>query len=73
MILYLNDCNTGGETEFENVNVKPRQGTVVVFDQSLEHSGALTNEIKYTLRTDILVQGPSPSTGNLRCMTNLNQ
>ena len=40
IIIYLNDINDGGETEFihQSVRIPPRQGTVVIFPSSFTHT-----------------------------------
>jgi len=60
VLLYLNDAK-GGETVFgdqdpdPNVKVGCKMGQVVIFDQSLSHKANVAETIKYTMRTDILV------------------
>ncbi|KAL3773437.1 hypothetical protein ACHAW5_006921 [Stephanodiscus triporus] len=66
--LYLNDSRTrpgfkGGATQFlsgerhgkRHYNVKPKQGSVLIFDHDLVHEGSIVTEgIKYSVRTDIM-------------------
>lgn len=59
--LYLNDDFEGGETAFFGddeewkVAYRPKQGSVLIFDQALRHSGEmLIKGTKYCVRTDIL-------------------
>jgi prolyl 4-hydroxylase len=58
LLLYLNEDFTGGETEFENLTVRPQRGTALCFRHELRHKGcAITAGRKYVLRTDILYRG----------------
>lgn len=54
-MIYLNDGYEGGETTFNNITVKPKQGTVLLFFHDLEREGSSVKKgIKYVLRTDIM-------------------
>jgi hypothetical protein len=62
VILYLNNVNSGGVTRLfsaetmEKIDITSIIGRVVLFDQSISHTGApVTDGEKYNLRTDILV------------------
>jgi prolyl 4-hydroxylase len=52
-ILYLNDIDEDGETEFfyQNVKIKPKQGLLIVWPAQWTHThrGILTNENKYII------------------------
>ncbi|OCX50719.1 oxidoreductase, 2OG-Fe(II) oxygenase [Mucilaginibacter sp. PPCGB 2223] len=55
LMIYLNENFEGGETTFNDLTVQPKQGSALVFLHSLEHEGsAVTQGIKYVLRTDIM-------------------
>ena len=61
--LYLNDTFVGGELTFYGrrgewtVDYQPIQGCAIIFDQDLLHSGDLLKSgVKYSVRTDILVE-----------------
>lgn len=54
-MVYLNDDFEGGHTIFDNHDIRPRKGTVLVFEHQLKHAGEeLQSGIKYVLRTDIM-------------------
>ncbi len=60
--IYLNDDFEGGHTVFTEdhgrwkVPFKPKTGSVILFHQSLLHEGSeVTEGIKYSVRTDVLV------------------
>lgn len=54
-LIYLNDNYEGGETTFNQLSVKPKQGTALLFLHDLEHEGSTVKKgIKYVLRTDIM-------------------
>ena len=55
-IIYLNDDFIGGETEFiVGSKIKPKQGSLLVFDHQLKHQGnPVLQGTKYVLRTDIM-------------------
>ena len=54
-MIYLNDDFTGGETTFEQVWIKPRQGMALLFFHNVYHSGReVTQGTKYVLRTDVM-------------------
>jgi prolyl 4-hydroxylase len=58
LLFYLNDDFSGGETVFyepERIEVRPRQGTALIFQHHLLHEGAVvTQGVKYVLRTDVM-------------------
>lgn len=64
-IVYLNDDFAGGETEFEPVpgerfGVRPREGSVLLFDHPVRHQGAeVLAGRKYALRTDVMYRLPA--------------
>ncbi len=54
-MIYLNDDYGGGETLFDDIIVKAKQGMALIFLHSLEHEGAKVNSgSKYILRSDIM-------------------
>jgi prolyl 4-hydroxylase len=54
-MIYLNDNYEGGETTFNHLLIKPKQGMALLFLHDLEHEGtSVTNGIKYVLRTDVM-------------------
>jgi hypothetical protein len=54
-MIYLNDDFEGGETTFNNLAIKPQQGTALIFLHDLEHEGSeIKTNKKYVLRTDIM-------------------
>jgi hypothetical protein len=54
-MIYLNDNFTGGDTTFDHLSVKPKEGSALVFYHYLEHTGTEVLECtKYVLRTDIM-------------------
>ena len=54
-MIYLNDNYQGGDTTFNNLTIKPKQGMALIFQHDLEHEGSpVTQGIKYVLRTDIM-------------------
>lgn len=55
LMIYLNECFEGGETEFDTFNVKPETGTAIVFEHHLKHKGSkVLKGVKYALRSDIM-------------------
>ena len=62
MLLYLNE-SSGGETVFhldgESLKIKPKAGTIVIFDRSIEHESLKCKDLKYSLRTDLMFVAPS--------------
>ncbi|KAL7529704.1 hypothetical protein ACHAXR_003106 [Thalassiosira sp. AJA248-18] len=57
--LYLNDKFKGGTTRFlcgkRYYDVKPKTGSVLIFDHNLLHEGSrVTGGMKYSVRTDIM-------------------
>ncbi len=54
-LIYLNDNFKGGETDFQNISLTPKQGMGLVFLHQLPHAGNEIREgIKYVLRTDVM-------------------
>ena len=54
-MIYLNDNYQGGETSFNDVIIKPKQGMALIFQHDVEHAGnPVTQGAKYVLRTDIM-------------------
>ncbi|MBL0742046.1 prolyl hydroxylase family protein [Chryseolinea lacunae] len=54
-MIYLNDDFTGGETTFNEIVVKPKTGSALIFRHALEHEGTeVLTGVKYVLRTDIM-------------------
>lgn len=54
-MIYLNDDFVGGDTRFNHLSVKPKQGTALVFLHAIEHEGSeVTEGLKYVLRTDVM-------------------
>lgn len=64
--LYLNEKFKGGSTRFlsgtnrvRHYDVKPRTGSVLVFDHDLLHEGSkVSGGVKYSVRTDIMFTAP---------------
>jgi Rps23 Pro-64 3,4-dihydroxylase Tpa1-like proline 4-hydroxylase len=69
MLLYLN-TPTGGETVFHNkefntfreafsgyndITITPKTGTIIVFDPTIAHESVECKNVKYSLRTDIMI------------------
>lgn len=55
LLIYLNDNFSGGETGFKELDVKPKQGTALVFQHDIVHEGKpIIAGTKYVLRTDIM-------------------
>lgn len=55
LMVYLNEVDAGGWTEFETISIYPITGQALVFDHMLLHQGAeVTAGRKYVLRSDIL-------------------
>lgn len=54
-MIYLNDDFEGGNTSFEQHEVKPEKGTALVFYHRMKHAGEeLISGTKYVLRTDVM-------------------
>lgn len=65
--LYLNEKFKGGATRFlcgkRHYDVKPKVGSVLIFDHDLLHEGSkVTGGIKYSVRTDIMFTPQGSST-----------
>ena len=58
-MIYLNDNFQGGDTTFQGLRIKPKQGMALIFLHSLYHEGSeVTQGVKYVLRTDIMYRTP---------------
>ncbi len=58
-LIYLNEDFEGGETKFDDVSIKPKAGTALVFRHELFHEGAtIVKGRKYVLRTDVMYNPP---------------
>lgn len=58
-ILYLNNVDDGGETEFPflNIKIKPKKGNILIFPHSEVHRGLeIISDTKKILRGDIVFQ-----------------
>ena len=61
-LIYLNDST--GTTRFFNietmkyVDVIPKKGSLVLFDQRIPHAAFSPDDVKYTMRTDVLIEKP---------------
>lgn len=54
-MIYLNEGCTGGETNFLEHKISPKQGMALVFYHKLIHEGSEVLEgVKYVLRTDVM-------------------
>jgi hypothetical protein len=54
-MIYLNDDFKGGATTFNDIVVRPKKGSALIFYPYLEHEGSEVLEgTKYVLRTDIM-------------------
>jgi len=54
-MIYLNESFDGGETTFNDITIKPKKGSALIFLHDLEHEGtAILKGIKYVLRTDVM-------------------
>jgi hypothetical protein len=55
LMIYLNNEYEGGETEFDAIKIKGKNGMALVFLHALPHEGVVvTKGIKYVLRTDVM-------------------
>lgn len=55
LLFYLNDDFEGGETAFDEFEIKPKQGSALVFEHFYHHKGcAVEKGVKYVLRTDVM-------------------
>ncbi len=54
VLIYLND--TDGDTTFENINITPKKGRLVIFDQELLHEGLVNTKLKYFIRSEIMYE-----------------
>ncbi|KFE97635.1 2OG-Fe(II) oxygenase [Chryseobacterium luteum] len=55
ILIYLNDDFTGGNTKFNDFEIKPTLGSIVTFPHNQLHSGEkITSGIKYVLRGDVI-------------------
>ena len=54
-LIYLNDDYEGGETKFQNIKIKPKQGMALCFVHELWHEGLpIIKGRKYMLRSDVM-------------------
>jgi len=54
-MIYLNDDFEGGETAFEELVVKPKCGSALLFFHAIRHEGReVTRGHKYVLRSDVM-------------------
>ena len=57
VLIYLNNGYAGGETVFDNYEVQPQLGSLVMFPHELPHQGAkIVSGMKYSLRTDVVYE-----------------
>jgi prolyl 4-hydroxylase len=55
VLIYLNQYMIGGETELEEIKVKPETGRLLLFRHELIHAGCpIISGVKYVLRTDLM-------------------
>lgn len=55
VLIYLNQDMKGGETELEEIKVKPETGKLLLFRHELIHAGCpIISGVKYDLRTDLM-------------------
>ena len=55
ILIYLNDNFTGGNTKFNDFEIKPTIGNLVTFPHNQLHSGEkIISGIKYILRSDVM-------------------
>lgn len=54
LMIYLSN-NDDGSTYFDdfNLNVYPKKGRIIIFDQKLKHSGKINSTLKYLLRSEL--------------------
>ena len=55
IMVYLSN-NTDGYLQFDNLQIAPKHGRVVIFNQSLSHQGNLNSEPKFFIRSEIMYQ-----------------
>ena len=54
-MIYLNNDFEGGETEFDDIIIKPQIGTALCFIHEQKHEGCpVTEGVKYVIRTDVM-------------------
>lgn len=54
-IIYLNDDFEGGTTDFDQVSIKPKKGSALVFLHPILHSGEpVLSGTKYAIRSDVM-------------------
>lgn len=59
LLVYLNDDYEGGATSFRKFHIKPKTGTLVLFEHSTWHEGMVVESgTKYVLRSDVLYEVP---------------
>jgi prolyl 4-hydroxylase len=58
-MIYINDGYEGGETAFDEFEVKPESGMALWFVHQLRHKGnPVTAGRKYALRSDVMYRTP---------------
>ena len=64
LLIYLNDGFVGGDTDFRDFRVVPKQGDALLFVHDTWHEGAAVESgVKYVLRSDVLyrsIDGTTP-------------
>jgi len=54
-MIYLNEDFEGGETNFDQVSIKPKTGSALCFIHEQKHEGCpVSKGIKYVLRSDVM-------------------
>jgi hypothetical protein len=61
-MIYLGPSDEGGNLKFLSLHLEivPKPGRLVVFDQSLLHEGLRTPAVKYFARTELVYQRSRP-------------
>lgn len=59
VMLYLE--NSDGDLKFHNIQIKPKKGRLVIFNQELLHEGLINkNHVKYFIRSEIMYTRLNP-------------
>lgn len=54
-MIYLNEVDEGGATNFGELSISPSIGKALIFSHQLTHEGAeVTAGVKYVMRTDVM-------------------
>ena len=62
-LIYLNDSFVGGDTDFRDFRVVPKQGDALLFVHDTWHEGAAVESgVKYVLRSDVLYRSTDGAT-----------